>query len=270
MVIASCVENSSEYKKLQDENETLRLEKIKSIADLDDMIAALNDIQTDIQAIREAENYLSIEQQGELSKSQQEKIKEDILLIARTLKINKEKLAALEEKLKNSDDQLSGLQKTIERLNAELAQKTLMIASLQAELAKKNVLILDLQEDLKNLLQATTLQAQQLSEQEKELYLAYYCYGTKKELKEQAILTGGGLFSKAKALQGGFNKDYFVRIDMREETEFPLFTRKAKLHSNHPVKSYLFEKDQNGNLTLVVLEPDLFWSLSRYLVIEVG
>jgi len=69
----------------------------------------------------------------ELSKSHEEKIKHDILLIAQTLKNNKEQLAALEEKLKNSDLQLSGLQKTIERINAELNQKTLLIASLQEE-----------------------------------------------------------------------------------------------------------------------------------------
>ena len=270
IVITSCVENSAEYKKLQSENELLRIDRIKTVADLDEMISTLNDIQADIQTIRETENYLVIEQDRELSKSKQEQIKQDILLIAKTLKNNKEQLVTLEEKLKNSNIQLSGLQKTIDRINAELNQKTLMIASLQEELAKKDIQIQDLQENLEQLAMTSSVQAQRITEQDKELHSAYYCFGTKKELKEQHILTGGGLFSKTKALQGNFNKDYFIRIDLRDATEIPLFTRKAKVHSNHPANSYMLAKDSNGNLTLVVVEPELFWSLGRYLVIEVG
>jgi hypothetical protein len=113
-------------------------------------------------------------------------------------------------------------------------------------------------------------QGRTISNQDRELHLAYYCFGTKKELKEQEILTGGGLFSKTKALQGNFNRDYFLAVDTREKTEIQLFTRKAKIHSNHPGNSYTYIKDPNGNLTLVVVEPELFWSLSKYLVIEVG
>ena len=270
IVIISCVENSAGYKKLQSENETLRIEQLRTVADLDDMISTLNDIQADIQTIRETENYLVIEQDGELSKSKEEQIKQDILLIAQTLKNNKEQLAALEEKLKNSNIQISGLQKTIERINAELNQKTLMIASLQEELAKKDIQIQDLQTDLENLAMTTSVQAQRITEQDKEIHSAYYCYGTKKELREQNILTGGGLFTKTKALQGSFNRDYFIQIDLRDETEFQLFDRKAKVHSNHPANSYMFSKDTNGMLTLVVIDTELFWSLSRYLVIEVG
>lgn len=270
IVFTSCVENSAEYKKLKSENEMLQIAKAKSFADLDEMITALNDIQADIQTIREAENYLTIEQSGELSVTKQEQIKNDIRLIAQTLKNNKEQLAALEEKMRNSDIQLAGLQQTIQRINAELNQKTLMVASLQEELAKKNIQIQDLQEDLGKLATTTSVQAQRITEQDAELHSAHYCFGTKKELKEQNILTGGGLFSKTKALQGNFNRDYFIRIDIRNTTEIPLFNRKATVHSNHPANSYLFRKDANGNLTLVVVEPELFWSLGRYLVIEVG
>jgi len=270
ILISSCAENSAEYKKLQSENERLKVEKAKTVADLDNMISTINDIQTDIQSIREAENYLIIEQDMELSKSHEEKIKHDILLIAQTLKNNKAQLAALEEKLKNSDLQLSGLQKTIERINAELNQKTLLVASLQEELARKNIQIQGLQEDLAILTTTTSVQAQRLSEQDKEIHSAYYCFGTKKELKEQNILTGSGLFSKTKVLEGNFNRAYFVQIDLREVTEIELFTGKAKVHSNHSANSYMFTKDSNNNLTLIVLDPELFWSLSRYLVIEVG
>ena len=109
-----------------------------------------------------------------------------------------------------------------------------------------------------------------MNTQDKALHTAYYCFGTSKELKEQKILSGGGLFSKSKVLQSGFNKDYFISIDIREVKEIPLFASKAKLKSNHPEGSYEFVEDEDGNLTLKINDEKAFWSLGKYLVIEVG
>ena len=49
-----------------------------------------------------------------------------------------------------------------------------------------------------------------------------------------------------------------------------MFAAKAKLKSNHPEGSYEFVKDEDGNLTLNITDPKTFWSLGKYLVIEVG
>jgi len=269
-VITSCVENSAEYKKLQSENELLKAEKSKTAYDLEEMISSLNDIYTDIQSIREAENFLTVEPSGELSVNKQTQIRNNIRLISETLQTNREQLASLEERLKNSGIQSAALQQAIERLNTEINQKAQMIALLQEELANKDIRIRELDESVENLSLTASVQAQKIDEQDKEMHLAYYCYGTKKELKEQNILTGGGLFSKPKALQGNFNRNYFLTVDYRDNTEIQLFARKAKIHSNHPDNSYMFVKDQNANLVLVILDPEIFWSLSKYLVIEVG
>ena len=270
IVITSCVENSAEYKKLQSENELLRAEKSKTAYDLEDMISSLNEIYTDIQSLRDAENFLTVEPSGELSVNKQTQIRNNIRLISETLQTNREQLASLEERLKNSNIQSAALQQAIERLNTEINQKAQMIALLQEELANKDIRIRELDESVENLSLTASLQAQKIDEQDKEMHLAYYCYGTKKELKEQNILTGGGLFSKTKALQGNFNRDYFLSVDYIDNTEIQLFARKAKIHSNHPDNSYMLVKDQNANLVLVILEPEKFWGLSKYLVIEVG
>jgi predicted nucleic acid-binding Zn-ribbon protein len=263
------VKNSAEYKQLLSENETLKAEKIKTSNDLEEMITTLNDINTDIQSIREAENFLTIEPSGEVSANQQSQIRTNIKQIADKLQNNRAQLASLEEKLKSSNIHSAALQKSIASLNSEINLKAQMIATLQEELAKKDIRIRELDEHVDNLSTTASAQAQQISSQDMALHQAFYCFGTKKELKEQNILTGGGIFSKAKALQDSFNKDYFLAIDIRDKTEIPLFTRKATIHSNHPEKTYMFAKDQNANLTLVILEPELFWSLGKYLVIEV-
>lgn len=281
VMLASCGQNSAEYKKLKAENDSLKIENTKSNAEMDEIISTLNDVEADIQSIRDAENYLNMQQQqsagGELSKSNREQIKENMQLISETLKKNRQELTDLQSKLKKSGIQSAALKKTIDRLSSELDQKATMIVTLQEDLAKKNIriqeldeMVLALNEDVESLATTTASQSEKLSAQDKALNTAYYCFGTSKELKDQKILTGGGLFAKSKVLQSGFNKDYFISIDIREVKEIPLFSGKAKLKSNNPEGSYEFVKDEDGNLTLKITDTKAFWSLGKYLVIEVG
>ena len=278
-LLVSCGQNSAEYKKLKAENDSLKIENTKSSSEMNEILSILNDVEADIQSIRDAENYLNIQQQtgGEFSKSNREQIKQNMQLISETLKKNKETINQLEDKLKKSGIQSSALKKTINRLSSELDQKATMIVALQEDLAKKNVriqeldeMVSSLNEDVESLATTAAAQSEKLNEQDKALNTAYYCFGTSKELKDQKILSGGGLFSKSKVLQSGFNKDYFISVDIREVKEIPLFAAKAKLKSNHPEGSYEFLKDEDGNLTLNITDPRAFWSLGKYLVIEVG
>lgn len=277
-MLASCVQNSAEYKKLKAENDSLRIENVRSSDEMNEILGTLNEVEADIQSIRDAENYLNIQQSsGDLSKSNREQIKENMQLISETLKRNKQQISELQEKLKKSGIQSAALKKTIDRLSSELDQKATMIVALQEDLAKKNVriqeldeMVSSLNEDVENLSTTAAAQSEKLNEQDKALHTAYYCFGTSKELKDQKILSGGGLFSKSKVLQAGFNKDYFISVDIREVKEIPLFAGKAKLKSNHPEGSYEFVKDEDGNLTLKITDPETFWSLGKYLVIEVG
>jgi hypothetical protein len=278
LLTASCVENSSEYQKLKSENEELKADKAKSTEELNEMLSTLNDIQTDIESIKDAEQYLKIEpSNGEMNANKKEQIRNNMKLIAETLKNNREQLNTLQEKLKKSNIQSSALQKTIDRISKELNEKAQMIAGLQEELAKKDIRIKELDDIVANLnenvetLSATTVeQTKKINEQDKQLHRAYYCFGTSKELKEQNILTGGGLFSKSKMAKENFNEDYFISIDTREVTSIPLYARKATVRSSHPENSYRFVKDAEGNLTLEIVNAKSFWSMSKYLVVEVG
>jgi chromosome segregation ATPase len=275
-MFTSCIEYSAKYRKLKSENETLIAEKANTSTLLDETLSTLNDIQTDIQSIREAENYLSVEPNGEdVSVDKKEQLKRNVRQIAETLKSNREQLASLKAQLKKSNFRSEALQQTIDRISAELNQKALMISTLQEELAKKDIRLQELDEvvsslndKIENLSETTTQQSEKLNVQSKQLNTAYYCLGTEKELKKQNILTGGGLFSKSKALEGFFNEDYFVPVDIRETTEIELFAHKAELRSKHPTDTYKFSKDENGNLILHITDVNQFWNLSRYLVIE--
>lgn len=279
VLLTSCFQNSKEYKQMKAENDSLKIESARNTAELNEMLTILDDVEGDFQSIREAENYLNNQQasSGELTPSKREQIKQNMQLITEILKKNKQQISELEDKLNKSNINSSALRKTIARLNSEMDQKAMMIASLQEELANKNIriqeldeMVASLNEDVEILATTTALQTQSLQAQDKELHTAYYCFGTAKELKDQRILTGGGLFSKSKALEEDFNRDYFISIDIREVKEIPLFAGKARLRSNHPDGTYEFVKDADGNLTLKIIDEELFWSLGRYLVIQVS
>ena len=278
VLLASCGQNSSENKKLQAENDSIKLESVKTAAELDEILSILNDVENSFASIRDAENYLSVQQStnNELTPSRKEELKNNMQLVTETLQKNKEQLAKLQAQLDNSTVKSSQLKKTIDRLSAEIEQKASLIITLQEDLTKKNIRIQELDEmvtilneDVENFAVTTMAQAEKINNQEKALHTAYYCFGTAKELKSQKVLSGGSIFSKSKVLQPGFNKDYFITVDTREIKEIPLFTNKAELKSSHPEGSFEFTEDEEGNVTLKILNTKTFWNISKYLVIEV-
>ena len=192
------------------------------------------------------------------------------------MKENKEKLARLQSQLKNSKYQSSQLKQTVDRLSAEIESKTAMITSLQEDLAKRDIRIKELDDAVSDLSgkvtdlsQETEEQKNTISTQDKELNTVFYVFGTTKELKEQKILSGGGLFKAKEVMKGDFNKDYFTKADLRTLKEIPLEMKKAKILTNHPEGSYSLVKNDKGLLTLVISDPQNFWSLSKYLVVNV-
>lgn len=278
MILASCGKNSSSYKKLEHQYDSLMVVHEQTNKDMEEMLSLIDEVESNFESIREAENYISIKQKnGELTASARDKFKTNMKLITETLQKNKAYITDLEEQLNKNKLNSSALGRTVKRLKEELTEKTQQMVVLQEELQAKQVkiqeldeMVKDLNEGMETLTQKTQSQTNIITKQDRELNTAWFCYGTFKELKEQKILSGGGLFSKTTVLPTGFNKEYFITIDIRETTEIPLYDKKAKLRSNHPENSYEFVKDQQGNLTLNIKDIERFWSLSRYLVIEVG
>ena len=277
IALTACTQYSSEYKRTQNENDSLKLQLVKNEAEMNEMLSILNEIENDIQSIREAEDFLTIQKDSELSDSKRAQIKSSMLLITETLKKNKQQLTELQEKLNNSNVQSAALRKTIERLTNDVNEKSELIVKLQGELGQRDEQIKELgsqveelNTDIEILAGVNKSQNELIGEQEQSLNQVFYCFGTKKELKEQNIISGGGLFSNSKTLEGDFNKEYFISVDKRQVTAIPLYSSKAKIRTNHPADTYEFFKDQDGNLTLEIKDVNKFWSLSKYLVIIVG
>ena len=270
---------STEVRKLQAENDSLLRVNAQTTADFNEMIQLMNEVEDGFRQIKEAENYLVTQKDanGEVSLTTREQIKNDMTLVAETLQKNKERLDKLQKQLNQNKNQSAALQKTVTRLQNEIEEKTQLITSLQESLAKRDVRIAELDEAVTNLTgqveHLTTENEQQkevLMTQDEALNTVYYALGTNKELKEQKIVEGGGLFSSKKVMEGEFNKNYFTAVDMRKLHDIPFDSKKAKLLTNHPEGTYELQKDNEGYLTLVITNPDSFWRLSRYLVVELN
>jgi chromosome segregation ATPase len=183
----------------------------------------------------------------------------------------KAQIARLESLLKNSKTQSAQLKKAVEKLTQELAEKQQRIEELQAELASKNIRIQELDDavnsltaDNANLTASNEAKAKTVDAQDKTINAAWFVYGTKSELKEQKILKSGDVLKS-----GDFNKDYFTQIDIRTTKEINLYAKSAEILTTHPAGTYELVKDSKKELTLKITNPTEFWSVSKYLVIQV-
>ena len=270
-MLASCEFVTKREKELTAQNESLATELSEKNAALDQAIQAIADIQEGFRAINEAEGRVAVQTQGGEGVTDSERMKEDILFIQQKMEENRKQIERLEKKLKASGSETASLRKVLANLQKELEEKVTSIAALQNELAEKNIRIAELDKavatltgDVNNLQQVTDVQQEVIEQQVMQLNTAWYVYGTAKELKEQNILRGGKVLSSAE-----FNKGYFTEIDVRVDRVFPLYAKRAQLLTTHPAGSYEFVKDADKLLTLNVLDFEAFWSVSRYMVIQV-
>lgn len=264
------VTESSEYLKLQAEKDSLEAVLRTSDAETQEMMAVISEVEANFDKIREAEKYISTQsgQSGEMSRDTKKRVNDNFQMIQEILKRNKAQLAELNKKYAGSNKQVANLQNTIDRLNKEMQESSARLVELQEELAKRDEAIAQLSSDISELAQYAEEQSTTIKEQDKSLHTAYFVFGTANELKEQKILSGGFLKS-TKVMQDTFNKDYFLQIDIRQVTDIPLKAPKAKLWSTHPEGTYEFVKDANNDLVFQITDTQRFWSLTKYLIIEV-
>ena len=243
--------------------------------EINDMIATFGDIEEGFREITEAQSRVTLAQQGEGTTSAK-RIKENMQFIQQTMRQNKELINKLKQQLRDSSFKSEELKKLIDNMQQQLEQKEAQLQALREELDKKDIHIAELDEtvanlnsDVNQLTEETTQKSQTISQQDKELHTAWFVFGTKDELKKQNILTKDGVFSKTRILEKDFNKDYFTKIDIRIDKEIKLYSKDAKMLTSHPSSSYTLAPDANKQYVLRITDPNLFWSTSKYLVIQV-
>lgn len=237
--------------------------------EINDMLSTLNEIQEGFRQISAAENRVTIAKDGEKADRNQQ-IRNDMSFIAQTMKRNRELISKLQKQAREGSVAAEQLKSTIENLTSELEERGRQLAALRDELAQKDVHIAELDQtvsslnsDVAQLKTETQEKATTIDSQDRQIHTAWYVFGTKKELAENRIL------EKGKVLRSNFNRNYFTKIDTRVDKEIKLYSKSAKILTSHPASSYTLQPDAQKQYTLRITNADVFWSTSKYLVIQV-
>jgi len=277
LVIALCLaglvacDSSKQQPAVNNNEKTDSLNRIIEQKDneINDMLSTLNEIQDGFRQISAAENRVTLAKDGE-STNKASQIRNDMSFIAQTMKHNRELIAKLQKQAREGSVAAEQLKTTIENLTAELEDKTQQLEVLRSELAQKDVHIAELDqtvstlnEDVAQLKTESEEKTNTITSQDRQIHTAWYVFGTKKELKNNRVIDDG------KVLQSNFNKNYFTKIDIRVDKEIKLYSKSAKILTAHPSSSYTLTPDASKQYVLRITNPDVFWSTSKYLVIQV-
>ena len=273
LLITGCKEKKQAPVMLENIQTSDSLHKIIAQRDneINDMMATLNQIEDGFEVINVAENRVNVTQTGEGDATDKAKeIAKNIKIITDKMQENRALISKLQKQLRQSSFKSQEFKRTIEGLMRRMSEKDQQLQELQAELDAKDIHISELDETIDNLnnnitdLQNESEQkTQTINSQDMQLNTAWYVFGTKRELKEQNILVGG------KVLQATFNRNYFMKIDIRVEKDIKLYSKYAKILTNHPASSYTLQRDNFNQYVLHITNPQVFWSTSKYLVILV-
>jgi chromosome segregation ATPase len=276
LLLISCqsdVKESPEYKKILAERDSLAGLVSTDVAQINQFIADMNEIQENLNKIKEAENIININTSNtENAQSAKDRIKEDMQMIYDLMQKNKKQIQELKNKLKKSNSRITELEKMISFLEQQISSKDAEIQELKNKLEQMNIQINVLTQNIDSLNKENAIKQDIIAQKTEELNTAYYVIGTKKELKENNIITKEGGFvgiGKIEKLRDDFNKEYFTKIDITQINEIPINSKNAKILTTHPFNSYKLEKNNNTITKLVIVDKKQFWSVSKYLVILV-
>ena len=278
--LSSCVENSSKYKALQAQLDSLQTSHNIQGAELDELFATINEIEQGLSSIRESESILTVQTADglEIKQGSREQLKQDMAAIQEAIKNYqaeikklqndkrlqsaqfKKRLSAMQKELKEKSDIIATISKQLEEKEAQIVLQSKQIATLDQ-------VVSTLKEEVSTLSSEGTKLKEKIADQEAEIYSVYYIVGTKSELIEAGVMTKGGLFKSSKVSYQS-EKDAFIRIDLREISEINTNAGKAKVMSIHPKGTYAFVEN-DGEMVLNISDPEKFWQQTKYLVIQV-
>lgn len=229
---------------------------------LQEFISTFNEIQDNLNAIKEKEKIVTKTTVGGDVKNKEDQIKEDIQAIYDLMGKNKSRINSLTKKLKDSKLKMEGMQQMIENLQNSLNMKDEEIAELKNKIESLNIELSTLNTDYKDIQGENELKTQVIK-------TAFYAFGTSKELKEKNIITKEGGFigiGKSNKLKDDFNKEYFTKVNIDEATSINIGAKKAKIITSHPSGSYKLIGEKKVE-RIEITNAEEFWSVSKYLVI---
>ena len=262
MSFASC-NQSAKTDALASKNDSLQAVIDEREAALQELVGTMNLVEEGFRAINEAQGRINMSTLGNEA-NRKEVIASNLSFINQALANNKAEIERLKALVDNNKVATAQMKQMISNLQQQLIQKSEEVSSLRAMLAKKDVDIAQLDSTVTVLALLNADNERTILQQENEANTVWYAVGTKRELKAENILESGDVLLGKDA-----NFDYFTKADKRDLSVIDTHSRSAKLLTTHPAGSYTLVRNANKKYILTITDPERFWSLSRYLVIQV-
>ncbi len=265
-------------KELEERIETLEKEKEELVVEsstkekyVEEILGAVNEIQSNLDTIRARENIISkassnIEKQGvSQAEALKKRILGDISDIDTYLQENKKKLGKLQSRIKSYRYKISGLEKMVENLKNTLSQKEMEIAYLKEEISSLNVRVATLE---------TTLRQKErvIRQKDKQINKAHYIIGTWDELRDKGIVEdqGGFLwFGKTTVTSKNLDLSQFTQVEAQSTTQIPIAhpLNDIEILTNHNQQTYKLEANGENQTSLKINDTAKFWENSRVLIV---
>jgi len=265
LLLAGCT-NQVEVNRVSRESDSLIGLVVQRDLLLKDFAASFGVVERNLDAIAKKQNILVVNagSSGELIPGEKDKINSEINAINKLMDENRKLITDLGSKYLKSNDRGAQFKEMIETLNEQVTHKEKELSVLNAKLFALNKQVTRLETSVDTL-------AQTVSEQTAELHTAYYVIGKTKDLEEAKISDrSGGLLGigRTTRLNNNFDAVNFTRVDFTQMGAIPIDSKNVKIITTHPLNSYNLDKDRKNIVkSLVITDPEKFWSASKYLVV---
>jgi len=278
LLLASCnQEVKKENKRLKTENQELSQKVATTDSSLELYVNTFEEVQANLDSIRQREETIrKARTEGlEGATNIRKAVLQDITAINELLDENKQKLKKLSEQLGARNQKLASLQRLVANLRTQNEDKDEEIATLKQELEALNFKMDQLNNRVGALQEENMAQQNTIEQQKASLNAVYYLVGTDDELEEKGVINKKGGFigiGKTKTLAGDLSKEAFTKAHKKklQQVKLNLDNDKAVLISEHPERSYQWNKTDDGHIqSLQITDKQAFWKVSPFLVIQV-
>ena len=265
-----------EIARLSTENQALKSQSLVKDSSINDILQSLNSIEGNLSVIKEKEAVISVKSSGnaDMTPDVRARINDDIKVINELMAKNKKDIGRVYKKLKDSNLKIEEFQKMIDLLNQQIAERDTQITALKEDLAKMHFSIESLNASMDTLKNDKVKLQANVEDKVNNLNTAYYVTGNKKQLIADNIIakTGGFIgLGKTNQLKQNFNESKFTKVDIRSFAEIAVNSKKYQIVTTHPADSYQVETNASGITEKIkIINPEKFWSASKYLVIVIN
>lgn len=253
--------------------EASKQELADAIEERDRLIVLVKEISENIEDVKANESIYPFSNSIYNQKDSKDGIILDLNAIQKTLAQRRSNISSLERNIEISISKFDSLKNVVKALRWRLDSQSTTVAKLKKNIALDKASIDSLNKIVDSL-------NSEINEAHRQLQIAsssslnfadrfntcHFVIADKKDLKKHKIIESSFL-RKTKVLENDFDISFFTSADKRTLTWIDLKDHDVKILTKHPKNSYVLT-NANRKRLLHITNPEQFWSLTNFLVIQ--